>query len=702
MESRFDFDFSRVRVHDDPAASASARDVGAAAYTLGQHLVFASRRYAPGTAEGRRLLAHELAHVVQQGGGSSSHGGGAIEIAEATGPEERDADRLADAALAGDAAVAATRAPPRLARQKDDTSAPAANNVAAVDAYLSSARIDFHTAAGLFRYTLHQKGLSEGNYTASVTVTGDDVDFKIQGAVGSFEFWWEIKPGQPNPATFFAGQSEVPFNIHTGAAPALNKSQSKDTSPDGGIALTPEEAKRRCDAGDLPGIMVFPFRGTRFGAAPVEAEREGDDIVVHQPVYVLADDDFRKQTRTLPLETFSSGVHLKPNQLVRVHVYTPHWYQLNITGSAEGDEQKEFCVTGEQMLQIADASTTATIVNIGLTVVDAASLFIPVGKIAQVAGRPLLAGARVATTAGMLGLGEAVPVLGGAAASRATTTIVEEQVVTHVGEQVLTKTISQTVVKAGEAVAEQAPSALAQTVPKVAGTGVGDVAGRVAGAGVADVAASALKPAAPSAQPLTSTPTGTTPTGTSTPTGTPATTGTPAPTGGPTTGAPVPAPVPAPTAAVSVNVLKPLSATLTPAEVAQIQQVEQRLSSIVAQAAQDVQAGRMGNGAAAQLLRTTPTTHPLYSARLGNAIQEAATDRIVAEQAAGTLPSGLAMNLGRQLPGGGRFVPLRPDIRLPLGAGREAIWDITTVGQAGHASPKYVKGFVEYLAEILY
>ncbi|WP_323001818.1 eCIS core domain-containing protein [Denitromonas sp.] len=68
FEPRFGHDFSRVRVHRDSAAAASAREVSAHAYTVGHHLVFATGRYAPDTAAGQGLLAHELAHVVQQSG----------------------------------------------------------------------------------------------------------------------------------------------------------------------------------------------------------------------------------------------------------------------------------------------------------------------------------------------------------------------------------------------------------------------------------------------------------------------------------------------------------------------------------------------------------------------------------------------------------------------------------------------------------
>ena len=68
MESRFGQDFGGVRVHTDSGAAASARAVGAQAYTVGQNVVFGEGRYAPGTAAGKTLLAHELAHVVQQQG----------------------------------------------------------------------------------------------------------------------------------------------------------------------------------------------------------------------------------------------------------------------------------------------------------------------------------------------------------------------------------------------------------------------------------------------------------------------------------------------------------------------------------------------------------------------------------------------------------------------------------------------------------
>ena len=68
MEAHFGRDFGRVRLHTDDQAAASARAVTAEAYTVGSHIVFDAGRYRSGTRDGLWLLAHELSHVIQQGG----------------------------------------------------------------------------------------------------------------------------------------------------------------------------------------------------------------------------------------------------------------------------------------------------------------------------------------------------------------------------------------------------------------------------------------------------------------------------------------------------------------------------------------------------------------------------------------------------------------------------------------------------------
>lgn len=84
MSQQFGYDFGRVRVHTDARAAASADAVNAHAYAVGEDVVFAAGRYTPTSGSGRRLLAHELTHVVQQG----AAGNLALQREEAK-PEER-------------------------------------------------------------------------------------------------------------------------------------------------------------------------------------------------------------------------------------------------------------------------------------------------------------------------------------------------------------------------------------------------------------------------------------------------------------------------------------------------------------------------------------------------------------------------------------------------------------------------------------
>ncbi len=91
MEQRFSHDFSQVRVHTDTPAASAAAGVNAKAYTIGSDLVFGEGHYAPETHAGQRLLAHELAHVVQQSRGGAAPSldpGSALEHAAATAAGE--------------------------------------------------------------------------------------------------------------------------------------------------------------------------------------------------------------------------------------------------------------------------------------------------------------------------------------------------------------------------------------------------------------------------------------------------------------------------------------------------------------------------------------------------------------------------------------------------------------------------------------
>jgi hypothetical protein len=88
-------------VHTDSQAASSAQAVDALAYTVGQHIAFAAGQYRPETRDGRRLLIHELAHVVQQDGAVPSPPAPLV-IMPSEATQEREADQVADRVLQGE------------------------------------------------------------------------------------------------------------------------------------------------------------------------------------------------------------------------------------------------------------------------------------------------------------------------------------------------------------------------------------------------------------------------------------------------------------------------------------------------------------------------------------------------------------------------------------------------------------------------
>jgi len=86
FEPRFGRDFSQVRIHTDAQAAESARAVNARAFTLGRNVVFSAGEYSPQTNEGRRLLAHELTHTIQQDTAGPTPVAGASHVQRKTPP----------------------------------------------------------------------------------------------------------------------------------------------------------------------------------------------------------------------------------------------------------------------------------------------------------------------------------------------------------------------------------------------------------------------------------------------------------------------------------------------------------------------------------------------------------------------------------------------------------------------------------------
>jgi hypothetical protein len=114
FEPRFGFDFSRVRIHTDVRAEEASRSIHARAFTAGNHIVFGGGQYAPQTDPGRSLLAHELAHIVQQNGlgpatpiqRQPAHGGENLALRDNINPEKWSEQLEAQYRIRGDTETA--------------------------------------------------------------------------------------------------------------------------------------------------------------------------------------------------------------------------------------------------------------------------------------------------------------------------------------------------------------------------------------------------------------------------------------------------------------------------------------------------------------------------------------------------------------------------------------------------------------------
>jgi hypothetical protein len=126
MEPRFGRDLGAVRIHTDSQAAESARAVNASAYTVGHDIAFGAGQYRPASPEGAALLAHELAHTVQQGGLQRSHAAGDLTMVSESDASEREAAAAAADVLSDRSpAVFAGRSAPGVLRRAPLGTCPA-------------------------------------------------------------------------------------------------------------------------------------------------------------------------------------------------------------------------------------------------------------------------------------------------------------------------------------------------------------------------------------------------------------------------------------------------------------------------------------------------------------------------------------------------------------------------------------------------
>ena len=137
---RFGMNFSKVRIHDDTQTAKAAQDIHARAFTFGHNIVFGAGKYAPNTVAGRKLLAHELTHSIQQRGASKT---GHIQRSETKAEQSKRLKEVNKAALTTAVAeIKVSTAKPHWAKKISSTHL---TNLSKVISYFNTAIPDLKT-----------------------------------------------------------------------------------------------------------------------------------------------------------------------------------------------------------------------------------------------------------------------------------------------------------------------------------------------------------------------------------------------------------------------------------------------------------------------------------------------------------------------------------------------------------------------------
>lgn len=206
MESRFGHDFSQVRVHADAKAAESARALCSQAYAVGPDVVFGAGQYKPETTVGRKLLAHELTHIIQQSGIQQVPG--KLNIGRADDPAEHEAAAVSRTIESGQDVCMVSRQPIVLARQTDagvegSDRTTQANCVRRLGGCTNTRPAGIPTPEEITDYNTRCR--SETGYV------GPDVTPTAQ------ECQWGATPPPPTPSTVFMCSKDLersPFGTH--------------------------------------------------------------------------------------------------------------------------------------------------------------------------------------------------------------------------------------------------------------------------------------------------------------------------------------------------------------------------------------------------------------------------------------------------------------------------------------------------------
>jgi Domain of unknown function (DUF4157) len=273
FEPRFAHDFSAVRIHADSSAAESARAVAAKAYTVGSHVVFGEGRYAPHTAPGQTLLAHELVHVVQQAHATAPHTG--LTVAPADGPLEREAAAASRGARTRPAPAAAATVQRDLATEPPVVAPPAQPDL--TDAQIKEAiafNEDHYDGANTRLIQRLLGGPVTGVWTEenieAVAATQEEYGLQKDGKVGHETFVFLNREQQLERMSTSTRNCLVSFHVQ-GPEPARLERLGPDRCSLRGFFGIRAEFSRRCGCGhfEYRQFIRGHFRRTR-GTATID------------------------------------------------------------------------------------------------------------------------------------------------------------------------------------------------------------------------------------------------------------------------------------------------------------------------------------------------------------------------------------------------------------------------------------------------
>src|SRR5579859_4697246 len=217
FEPRFGHDFSQVRIHTDSQANASAKSIGALAYSVGNDIVFASGRFAPEHQAGKELLAHELTHVVQNGRRQNAI------TAPLIGPNndvwEQQATRAASGLSGGTRHILSTGAPTVIRRTRDPNIGATLDRIKAIPLV--------YTNEGSIR-----------EIAKAVIATGVDIKDpdNLNPILAAIVEHFGEQPGRAIVSQFLAGLERAKTRLAAQSGAGPNKTSASEGGPTGQVS----------------------------------------------------------------------------------------------------------------------------------------------------------------------------------------------------------------------------------------------------------------------------------------------------------------------------------------------------------------------------------------------------------------------------------------------------------------------------------